>query len=453
MKASIHKIIICCVLSMLAAACSPDVTLVINNHLVVGQKATIQLTEGGATLLAKSFKLTAADKRVYTPGGGNDVSVTTLSDEQLQFTVPLGITSGDATLEFSTDDDQTFRGTLRIRRVVVMRDLGGKVWILGKTGAGTMEELPSIEAGKGAENLGEGYGKVSVGPGGLLLASSALTSGVIKLAWLGGVTKVSEQSMAVQEPILDLAVAATGQTLVATGPQGSGSDKGGTYLIPRPSSMSDKLTMNPLIKDQHTLAVAVAGVTDSSGKTGRAVALVEQKPGSHKLMFLDLGENSKLGTSHDLALKAGSKYAMAMSADGKYAVVVQSKSSTIYVVHDDTKTVEQVNLSPNEKGPIAVTRGKAGNVFYILNADSGPAPNLSVLTVDSKSAKLGTAIEQVLSKDSKAVGLDASAQDEVVVLGEKSMSLVSPSSSTVSPVTFSTLFSKGERGGSVAIQP
>ena len=444
----------CCGCALLAAAaCDPNLTLDTGAALVVGQKASIKVTEGGdgSALLEKSFKLTDAAKRIFSVEAG-DIVASKISSSEIQFTVPVGLTAGPAALEVTTQDGFPFSGTIQINRLVAMRDLAGKVWLLAKTGSDTVAQYAEIPQGDGKESMGKGYGKVAIGPNGTLMVSSALGSKTVKVAWLGGTTKVSEQAATFNEQVNDVAVALGGQILVATSK--------GTYVIPRPTSVGAALaTGKPLdTGDTRTLAVA--------GGANRAAVLGWIASGNrYQLRFIDPGKtlnSSKvIGTiTLDWKPDSGATQAVAMSRDGKTTMAVNSKPSKVAVVREGASKATETTVPQNEQGPISVVSSKSGSdqVFYVLNAGSAPTPNLSVISVSSAGVpKYGAPMDPKLTSESGApVAVVASTAGELIVLAKHDMVLIDAVKKSVKNIAFANLFKdkkSGEVGGSVAIQP
>ena len=431
----------------LLAACDPSLTLDTGTALVVGQKASIKVTDGGdgSALLEQSFKLTDAAKRTYTSTSADSkLEVTRVSAEEFQFTVPVGLAPGPAAVEVMTQDGFPFTGTIQINRLVAMRDLAGKVWLLAKTGPDDLAQYAEIPQGDGKDNMGQGYGKLAIGPDGTLLASSALSSKTVKVAWLGSTTRVSEKAATFKVQVNDVAVARTGQILVATAD--------GTQIIARPTSLSADLKADKLdTGDTRALAVA--------GKANRAVAL-SWSPGSKKyvLRFIDpTGTGKVAGTiTLDWKPEVGATQGVAMSADGKTTVVINSKPSKVAVVREGATKAIDAPMPQNEQGPISVAASGSG-LFYVLNASSAPSPNLSVIKVDSSSVKFDKPIDPKLTKDSGTpIAVSASSAGEVMVLAKHDMVLINAATLSAKTITFTNLFSNkksGEVGGSVAIQP
>ncbi len=437
----------CC--ALLLAACDPSLTLDTGAALVVGQKASIKVNEGGdgAGLVENTLTLTDSAGRAYTSA---EVKVSKVSDEEIQFTVPVGLAAGKGKLEVQTKDGFPFTGDLQINRLVVMRDLAGKLWLLAKTGPGTVAQFKEIAQGDGGENMGKGFGKVAIGPDGVLMASTAISSKTVKVAWLGATTKVSEKSATLKHQVNDVAVALKGQVLVGT--------SNGTYVIAKPTSASGSLDAKDRIDTGDTRALAVAG------KANRAVALGWMAAGNrYMLKFLDVSSDDPakakvVGSIDDLGWKpqAGAVQAVAISADGKTTVAVNSKPTRVAVVREGATKAIAVTMPQNEQGPIDVTAAGSG-LFYLLNGSSAPTPNVSVLKVDATAAKFDPPIklEKATSDSGALVAVAASTAGDVIVLARHDMFLID-ANKTVRAITFANLFGDkktGEVGGTVAIQP
>ncbi len=439
----IYKALTLCGLVALAAACDPSLTLDTGAALVVGQKASIKVTEGGddVVLLENSLRLTDASKREYT---GTNLAATKASADEVQFRVPVGLTAGPASLEVKTQEGWPFSGTIQINRLVVMRDLAGKVWLLAKTGKGTVAQYAEVPQGDGKDNMGKGFGKVAVGPDGTLMASSALSSKTVKVAWLGGTTKVSEQAATFQEQVNDVAVGQKGHILVAT--------SNGLYIMPRPTTVGAALDKGTRLDTGDMRVLAVAGNAD------RAVALGWVPAGNrYQLRFIEPSSGKVAGTIDlDWKPESGATQSVAMSADGKTTLVVNSKPTKIAVVREGATKAIDAPAPQNEQGPISVSASGSG-LFYVLNATSAPSPNVSVVTVDSSNIKFGTPFDPKLTADSGApIALAASTAGEVIVLAKHDMVLIDTAAKTAKTITFANLFKdkkSGEVGGSVAIQP
>lgn len=446
MKISKNTLTLCC--ALLLAACDPSLTLDTGAALVVGQKASIKVSEGGdgAGLLENTLKLTDSAGRAYT---SSEVKVSKVSSEEIQFTVPVGLAAGKGKVEVQTQDGFPFTGDIQINRLVVMRDLAGKIWLLAKTGPTTVTQFKEINSGDGAESMGKGFGRLAIGPEGVLMASSALSSKTVKVAWLGATTKVSQKAATFKDQVNDVAVALKGQVLVAT--------TNGTYVIAKPTSVGGALEAKDRIDTGDTRAIAVAG------KANRAVVLGWMAAGNqYMLKFLDVSSDdpakAKVVGSINLDWKpqAGAVQAVAMSADGKTTVVVNSKPTKVAVVREGATKAIEVVPPQNEQGPVSVAASGSG-LFYLLNGSSAPTPNVSVLKVDATAAKFDKPIKlEKVTKDSGAlVGVSASTAGEIIVLARHDMFLID-AKMTVTAITFANLFGdkkSGEVGGSVAIQP
>lgn len=440
-----------------AGGCDPELSLNTGGVVLgVGQRASIKVTEGGSgsDLLELTLRLTDASGRLYVPGGDNDLVVSRVKPSEVEFKVPVGVAPGAAQVELRTQEGPAFSGSLQIFRLATMRDLAGKLWVLALSGKGKLVQHLEVKQGDAAANLGRGFGKVSIAPGGVLLATSARAKGstsarMVKLAWLGGdAVKVIEQGVEFSEQVEDVLATSTSQTLVAT--------SAGTYVIQQPADLTAKPQVTKALPTGQTFALAAAR------KAARAVALGRTKNGAtwdYNITLLSLGTEVKVVRTVPLAWQPdyGTPPVVAMSADGKTVLVADWKSSQLGLLREGKTVLESSNMPPGEQGPISIAAGKGSGTFYLLNRSSKPNVNLSAVTIASAGPKFGTPISVGLGASSgKPLAVVASDNDEVLVLAERDVVLVDALTSSASTIQFGNLFKDkkgGEVGGSLAIQP
>lgn len=215
--------------------------------LAVGQKAAIDIvgTDGGSRLQSETLRLTDAAGRVYEQGGSHPLSINMVSTSRLEFQVPAGIAPGDATVAVATELDETFEGTLRIVRLVAVRDLAGTVWVLAIHSADKVVQLQQIASGS---IMGKGLGRVAVGQQGRLLASSPHPSKQLGVAWLAGSgAKSGKAGLSMTDTVEDLAVTSSGQLLVATKKQ--------AYLLEAPKNSQGGISIRATFPGNYSLPV------------------------------------------------------------------------------------------------------------------------------------------------------------------------------------------------------
>jgi len=417
--------------------------------LIVGQKASVVVTEGGdgSGLMANSLSLKDADGSTFT-ASANGVVVRKVKDEEVEFTVPPAIAPGDALLEIKTDKGPAFSGKVKISRLMAMRDLAGKIWLLslqGKDAAGQMASAQYTEIQ--SSDTGAGHGLVSVGYKGRLLATVAVLSSQLHLAWMGNQPKISPPTLFTGETIRAVAMTPTGVTLV-------GSDQG-THVVDLPTDITSPLVSSTTLSTQETLSLAV----DRKGK-GAAALGADSAGGLHlSLIVLTGGAPSILQT---IALSgwtwssgADIKPTLAMSPDGKTVLVVDGAGQA-RLLKEGSSTLVPISIPAAESGAVAVASNEDGTVFYVANQTSN---NLSVIKVSDGIPTVDAPVDLAAAMGAdagKVIDLEVSGNGEVTVLLEHNLLLYDPASSKVTALTFPYLFTdkaSGETGGSLAIQP
>ncbi len=426
--------------SLALAGCDPELYLgTAGTHLLVGQKGRIKVLEGGegAELVANSLKLTDSLTRTYT---AQQLQAKAISNDEVELAVPTGIAPGTASIEVRTAAGFIFKDVLQITRLAAMRDLSGKVWMLALPEAGSMNQY--LDIAPGTKGMGKTAGQVAISPDGKLLASSSRSIWRIYLAWTGDHPMTNFVQLT--REIIDLTVTSTGHTLAAT--------DSGTYYIERPTSRTAALKLGKsALGTGDTLAVASA----RSAKV--AVALSAPKTGSttYKLYRIGLsGAQPAIETQDDVSwtTSKGSRFDLALSHDGTMALATDKAANRVVLLRKGGGNVT-LNLASGQSGPISVAAGPGG-MFYVLNETS---KNVSVVTASGSTLKLQNVISLGLSSASGLpLELSMSGNDELVVLAQRDVVLIDAKTAKASVIKFTNLFTnktKGEIGGSIAIQP
>jgi len=427
----------------LVCACPVDPELVFDpgaSVLFVGQKARIVVTEGsgGSDLDYSSFELVDSNKKVFS-SKSPALGLKRLAADELQFTVPPGIAAGDANISVETSKGPAFSGKVTINRLIAMRDLSGKLWLLALLGDGTASQFAEFTAGK----FGFGHGQVAIGMGGRLLASTADGSHQLYLAWVGAALEPSPPyTFDPTEDIADLKVTSQGLTLVAT--------SNGVYLVNPPSKQPPQIpavSLTPLpTGDARGLAVNHDGT--------RAVAITDPGAAGYvSLSVIDLQLSppaiiETLTTSWaggvSLALHVG------MSPDGNRVLAVDGTGDRVALFVKDTHPPLESDCPAGEDGAAAVVSDVTGDTFYVANRTG---KTLSRIQVSDDKLSFATPLTPGTSSP---VDLSVSELNEVTILLEHDMVLLYDNGSQASPLTFDNLFKdkvNGEVGGSVAVQP
>jgi hypothetical protein len=411
-------------------------SLVSEGPLLVGQTVSVLVKEGGdgSDLDEKTFELEAGTKTYEATS--TELEVKKVSAKEISFAVPAGVPAGKATLSVGTSQGAVFSGEVDIYRLAAVRDLAGKVWLLALTGGGKAIQFAEAP-------LGAGFGHVSIGYNGRLLASLAKFSREVRLAWLG--TPLSPSKPYAFDSTVELnglVVTRDGLTLVAT--------SGGTYAIFKPTSNPPGVpSVSPTpLSTGDTLAVAA----DSSGTRAVAASL---SGSSYSLALIDLSSSSP-AVLDTLPLtwtaEADARVALAISPDGKKILFTEDKSDQVALFVEGASAAVETSLPAGEQGPVAAASSADGNTFYIAN---GRTDNLTVVDVSQGTLEFKTplSLSSGGAKSGAPVAIAASTHEEVVVLKEHDLVLLYDGGASLTSLTFPNLFQSGEVGATVAIQP
>jgi hypothetical protein len=412
--------------------------------LLVGQYASIEVTEGGdgSDLDQSTFVLKDAAGKTFDSKSA-DLELKKISNKEIGFAVPPGIAAGEASLTVGTKKGLEFSGKVDINRLMAMRDLSGKIWMLALLGDGTASQFG--EAGPGI--FGVGHGHLSVGYKGRLLASTSGPSRTLQLAWVASTLKVSSahvfDSMVV---VNDVLVTSTGATLVST--------EAGTYYVKKPTTdPPGKLEVSsfPLATGK-TFGLAV----DRLGL--RAVAITDPgATGTIGIARIDLSSwpPTLLPTVHtSWQGGADADLRIAVSHNGKNVVAVDGTFGRLALLAESAAPVE-VSFPAGEEGAWAVAAAPDGSTFYVANKTS---KNVSVVSVKGGTVSFETPITFDASANSKSgAPLDVAVSDagEVVILLERDIVLIDKGAKAKT-LTFTDLFKdkvNGEVGQWITIQP
>lgn len=438
------------IFGLLASGCDPELTLsAYGVTLVVGQKGKVRVTEGGdqAALKTATLALRDAQGQVYSPTATDtlrQLQVTALSGFELEFVVPPGIAPGLANLTVMTEGGFPFETTVQISRLAALRDLSGKVWLLGLHRAGMMQQFKEYKPAD-ATGLGKGDGPVALSPGGELLAAGARTNKEVYLAWTGqtpmpGPLKVGEE-------VRSLAIASTLHTLVGT--------VKGTFVVAPPKNATDALSLSQTPLDtKDTVGVTTARRARKAAAIGSQSGVVP----AYQITLIDLDKGQPaLGSSTLLSWKVEvlNRLPLALSPDGQSLMVVnRNQSSLVFFRQGLTQKLEKT-LAKGEGTPVAVVSDAKGQVFYLLNQGS---KNISVARVDANGLTMASPIplKSLTAQSGSPMDLALSENGELLVLCEKELLIVDIAAGTDTIVTFTSLFrdkQKGEQAGTLAIQP
>ncbi len=426
--------------ALAAAGCDPTMSLdTAGLHLVVGQTGRIQVIEGGdeAPIVLDTLSLIDTGGRAYD---AKALSAKAPSGKLIELVVPTGIAPGKGDLKVSTSDGYSFEGTVQITRLAAMRDLAGKVWMLALPEVGTMNQY--LDISPGTKGMGKGAGAVAISPDGKLLASSARGIWRVYLAWTGD-HPMKKNPVQLPRQVEAITVTSTHHTLAAT-------DKGTFYIEP-PKSRTATLSLGKSgLATGTTLALASA----RNAKVAVALSSTGSKNPSYKLYRLDLsGATPAVKSQDDInwAVQAGNSFSMALSHDGSAALVTNMAGHRVNLMLKGSKNTTA--LPSSQRGPVSVAAG-SGGVFYVLNQGS---KNISVVKTSGSTIKFEKVIKlNMTALSGKPMQLSMSDNGELTVLAERDVLLVYPKTGKVHTIRFANLFSnktKGEVGGSIAIQP
>lgn len=410
--------------------------LVSEGVLLVGQKVSVAVKEGGdgSDLDEKTFELEAGNKTYKATS--TELELKKVSAKEISFAVPAGVPAGKANLSVGTSQGAVFSGEVFIQRLAAVRDLAGKVWLLALTGGGKAAQFTEAP-------LGAGFGLVSIGYNGRLLASAAKFSREVRLAWLGTpLTPSNPYTFDSTVELNDLVVTRDGLTLVAT--------SGGVYAIFKPATNPPGVpsVSAGALPTGDTLAVAA----DSGGT--RAVAASRSSSG-YALALIDLSTSSP-AVLNTLPIAwtpaADARVALAISPDGKKILFAEDKTDQVALFVEGASAPEEANLNTGEQGPVAAASSADGEIFYLANSRTD---NLTVVDVSQGTLDFKTPLSLSTSGDKSGapVAIAASTHEEVVVLKEHGLVLLYDGGASITSLTFPNLFQSGEIGATVAIQP
>lgn len=441
-----------CAALALAGCRDPLLTLQSISVLLVGQQATVEVVEGGSgsDLLDQTLELVDSASNVYGAGSA-ELEVKRLSENKLQFVVPPGIATGVGQVSVTTSKGPTFSGSVTINRAIGVRDLSGKVWVVVLLGDGTAAQFAEA-AGNDTAGFGAGYGLLSIGYKGRLLASVVRDTGALRLAWIGSTLKPSDAytfDSAVK--VRDVLVAPSGQTLVAT--------SNGTYVVEKPTAdpPAKPSLLSTVLSTGSTVALAVAS------KANRAVAVSDPGvSGKYALYPIDLGTSPPTvltALKTNWAGGSGAVLRVGTSPDGKRIVVVDGTAGKLALFTEGATTpAASLDLPASQTGTVAVASNKDGSVFFLANKTG---KNVSRAHVSGSTVSFDTPITEFGASAQSGVpmGLAASTGDEVVLLLERDLVLLTGTTQqtpTAKALALPYLFKDkvgGEIGGTVTIQP
>jgi hypothetical protein len=413
--------------------------------LLVGQRASVVVTEGGdgSDLDESTFTLSDSEGREYD-AKSPDLELKRVSGDEVSFSIPPGIAAGQAALSVKTSEGPTFESKLTVNRLMAVRDLSGKIWLLALLGDGSAAQFSEAAAG----TFGFGFGHVAVGNKGRLLASTARAKSEVRLAWLSSkLTPSPAHSFGSSVVITGVRVTGTGLTLVAT--------ESGTYAVEKPTAEPPgELTVsNTPLTTGKTVALAV----DGSG--ARAVAMTD--PGITdvvQLALLDLTVSppallQNLKTSWTGGSDA--RLSVAMSPDGKNILAVDGRANRLALFTEGNPSPVEAASPASEEGATAVAASTDGSLFYVVNATS---KNVSRVQVSSGQITFGSPLSIGTTSDESGTPVDVavSQNDEVAILLEHDIVLLYDKGTKAKTLGFPNLFKDkvgGEVGGGLAIQP
>jgi hypothetical protein len=201
-----------------------------------------------------------------------------------------------------------------------------------------------------------------------------------------------------------------------------------------------------------TQAVAV----DRSGRRG-ALLLTTQGPGERLLLVpLDLGVSPPRVLAQfplSWAVDPAGEVALAVSADGSAILAVGAKAGSVALLATGGTAVVEDSLPAGQSTPVAVAATPWGQ-FHVANRGSR---NVSVVRIEAGKPVFDPPLDPALPAESGApVATVASGSDEVALLFERDLVLVSAGGKKVGVLRFPLLFADkatASPGVGVAIQP
>jgi hypothetical protein len=421
---------------LLGCSRTPNLSLK-SGPLVVGQQVSVRVTEGGDGSDLKEDTLVLRDSAL-TLWGAAELGATKLKPGEVAFQVPRGIVAGDGTLDVTTQNGARFRGTVPLRRMIAVRDGTGDLWLPVIDGEGHVSPQVDLRA----QQTGFGSGYLAVSPSGSVLAIAARPDKELRLVRLGSSPKASPAAALPDFP-RDVLIAQSGAALVAT-------DKG-VFVADSPASSGEP----PVLAAEPFLAApALSLARDSKGT--KAVALVRDgTPPAYALVLIDLTTSPptaaspvSLGWAADVPVP----FRLAMAADSGAVLVVNRPRDVVALLPPGGTAAVEQPMPAGQNGPVAVCAGSA-DLFFVVNAGNR---NISQVTVGTGLPVFGTPIEFALPDASGApVAIAASDREEVVVLFEHDVVLISGPERTVAVPQLPALFvdKTTQLGVALAIQP
>lgn len=414
--------------------------------LLVGQHVSVVVTEGGdgSDLDESTFALQDAGGQRWD-ASSSDLELKRVSGDEISFSVPPGIAAGEATLSVNTSKGPTFESKATINRLMAVRDLSGKIWLLALLGDGSAAQFAEEAAG----TFGFGFGQVAVGYKGRLLASTARAKGEVRLAWISSnLTPSPAHAFDAAVVISSVRVTAAGLTLVGT--------SNGTYVVEKPTTdPPGALTVSSTpLPTGATVGLAV------DGRGARAVAITDPGPGGTiQLALLDLTASPPVLLQN---LKtpwtggAAERMSVAMSSDGRNILAVDGTGNRLALFTEGNPSPIEEGAPLNEEGAAAVAASSDGNLFYVVN---GKSKNVSRVQVGSGKIDFGSPLGlggSISDLSGAPVDVAVSQNDEVAILLERDIVLLYDKSTRAKTLGFPNLFKDkvgGEVGGGLAIQP
>jgi hypothetical protein len=432
---SLHLLLAGSCVLLVACSSAPSISLK-SGPLVVGQQVSIRVTEGGDGSDLKEDSLVLRDPAL-TLWGAAELGATKLKPGEVAFQIPRGIVAGDGVLDVTTQKGARFRGTVPLRRMISVRDGNGDVWLPVIDSEGHASPQVNLRA----QQTGFGSGYLAVSPAGSVLAVAARSDKELRLVRLGTSPKISPAASLPDFP-RDVVITQSGATLVAT-------DQG-VFVAAPPTSFGEP----PVLAAEPFLATpALSLARDSRG--AQAVALVRDgTPPTYALVLIDLTASPptaaspvSLGWPADVPVP----FRLAISDGGAVLVVNRPRDTVALLPARGSAIVEQA-MPAGQNGPVAVC-ASLGDLFFVVNAGYR---NVSQVSTGSGAPVFGPPIEFALPDASGLpVAIAASDREEVVVLFEHDVVLITGPDRTVAVPQLGALFADKttQLGVALAIQP